>query len=117
MKIKNTTVETTPFIDLVITSKKKPIAKVYCYWSARSGTYGHQVCWEARDLVNDRWFEGKTRGCGSCKKSNGFDSALRSLGYESHHSAIEDVDCPPYQKGGNRLEINTVTLKKVLKNM
>ena len=117
MKIKNTTVEDTPFINLVITSKKKPIAEVSCYWSARSGVYGHQVCWQSQDLVNDIYNEGKTDGCGYCKKSDGFACALRSLGYEFKHNALGSIERPPYQKGGNYCEINTVTLKKVLKDI
>ena len=118
MKIKNTTIESAPYIDLEITFKNKTVQEVRCYWSQNSGTYGHQVCWQSWNNMGEKtiYNEGKTSGCGYCKESDGFAYALRSLGYQYKHNALNSLRRPPYQKGGNLVKISVTALKRELKS-
>ena len=122
MKIKNTLVEETPFLYLDITKGKETIGRIKLYWSARSGMYGHQVAWEVHDWRQGKdgshqssLYEGKTSGCGYCKKSEAFGRATRQLGFDYKHNTYDSITRNPYHQGGNFYKISEAKLKQVIK--
>lgn len=122
MKIKNTTVESTPFVDLDITDKAhkgKTIFWARLYWSERAGTYGRQVCYGGNDMrKTSGFFEGITHGCGYSKPCRALQDVLAlavgKLAYTSHYEAHNLLY--KYHKGGNYYELSLSQLKKVYKN-
>lgn len=122
MKIKNTTVESTPFVELNITDKARKGETIFwarLYWSERAGTYGHQVCHEGNDMrKTSGFFEGKTGGCGYSKPCQALQDVLSlavgKLAYTCHYEAHNLLF--KYRKGGNYYELSLSQLKKVCKN-
>lgn len=120
MKIKNTTVESTPFASVEITDKAKGgkvVAWFRLYWSERSGTYGHQVCFQGNDFRKEEsYFEGKTSGCGFSKECAALEECINhitgdifSCGWEA--SSLFHAN----HKGGNFYKMSLGQLKKAIK--
>ncbi|MFY7886708.1 MAG: hypothetical protein ACOVOV_17890 [Dolichospermum sp.] len=84
MKIKNSTVESTPFTVVKIFNGEKEIAEIRQYWTSSKGVYGYQVAdqqWLLKEgSTNEFDFsESKTNGCGYCKKSQSFEWFMHSV--------------------------------------
>ena len=84
MKIKNSTVESTPFALVKIFDGEKEIAEIRQFWTSGKGIYGYQVAsqwWILKpESANEFDFsEHKTNGCGYCKASQSMDWFLRSV--------------------------------------
>lgn len=121
MRIKNTTVESTPFADINITDKArggKTVAWFKLYWSANSGMHGHQVCYYGNDLRReDGYFEGKTGGYGYCKSASALEDSLHHIfgKYPTNCNSDPDHVLRDFHKGGNYYELSVGQLKKVVK--
>lgn len=124
MKIKNTTVESTPFASVTVTDRARkgdPIAWFKLYRSANPGTYGHQVCYEGALYPNTpcgdfQKFEGKTGGYGYCKEAQALNDCIRAIigtapscHYEAHSLLHR------YHKGGNYYELSVAQLRKTVR--
>lgn len=120
MKILNTSIENTPFIDLTVTHKGEHIAWLKQYISVNRGMYGHQVCQESNHGDYDVNFEEyKTSGCGYCKATQGFEVFLKSLlgKYVSLGGDVEYIfRGTKYHKGGNYYSVPLSVLKRIVKN-
>ena len=90
--------ESTPFKSVVFGN----IGRVDLYWSARSGTYGHQVyaaiCF--RDQDKETVFI-KSGGCGYSKPDHMMSLALTTLGYAPVKTDLHNADFHQYRLGGN----------------
>ncbi len=115
MKIKNTLVESTPFVVLQITKKGRVTHELRQYWSANSGTYGFQVC--AQIWHNDDYSEYKTSGCGYSKDGQVFCAFINDIaGRNTICGAGADYYLRDYNIGGNYYRISERSLRKLLKS-
>lgn len=121
MKIKNTQVESTPFISVEITDKARKgtvVAWFQLYHTIRAGTYGFQVCYRCADKVNTPesvYFEGKTSGCGYCKETAATEDCLKHIiGKHLSLGRPPDTLFKQYHKGGNSYTLSLSQLKALL---
>lgn len=117
MKIKNTIVESTPFIQVYVTDRVggETIAIYRGYWSQNSGVYGYQVCAEyCTSLQIKGWKETKTSGCGYSKESSSFEDFLIDLGIKDRKHDEPSRLLYKYCKG-NYCELSLQQLKKAVK--
>lgn len=122
MKIKNSTVESTPFVHVVITDKArngKQVAWFQLYWTDRAGVYGHQVCFRgSHGDYEKNYYEGKTNGCGYSKPCQALQTCIaRVIGsnsaYTCHYGAHHLFH--GYGTGGNHYKISMAQLRKACK--
>jgi hypothetical protein len=116
MKIKGSTVESTPFAVVKIFDGEKEIAEIKQFWTANSGMYGYQVAdqqWLLKpESANEFEFsESKTGGCGYCKKSQSFEWFMHSVlkrfspEYRATHADVDWISRgTKAHKGGNYYE-------------
>ncbi len=115
MKIKNTLVESTPFVVLQITKKGRVTHELRQYWSANSGTYGFQVC--AQIWHNGDYSEDKTNGCGYSKAGQVFCNFINDvIGPHTIYGDGADYYLRDYNIGGNYYRISERSLRKLLKS-
>ena len=119
MKIKNTTVESTPFAEILIKgSKNKKGRMIRLYWSRNNGSLGYQVCSQVFDFENEP-IENKTGGYGYCKESQALQYVIWEIIGKRPYSCHYSVDNLFYKfkKGGNYYELSWAQLNKVLKGV
>ena len=117
MKIKNTKVEKTPFMELVIKHEGEKISLIRLYWASNISKNGQQACWknwvypQGKEVLGGV-FEGKTNISGSCPETKAFNEAINCLHF------IENSNSPNYNKvkmhckGGNYHEMTKSALIK-----
>jgi hypothetical protein len=110
MKIKNTNVESTPFVEISI----KGHGWLRLYWSANRGTYGYQVLGEYSNFEEIK--EYKSSGCGYCKESHILELILKDiLGYTPKKYDNTSSLFFRYRKGGNYYELTIEELRECVK--
>ncbi len=115
MKIKNTLVESTPFVVLQITKKGRVTHELRQYWTANRGTYGYQVC--AQIWHNGDYSEDKTNGCGYRKDGDIFCAFITDIiGSSTMRGDGADYYLRDYNIGGNYYRISERALRKLLKS-
>ena len=115
MKIKNTLVESTPFVVLQVTKKGRVTHELRQYWSANSGTYGFQVC--AQIWHNGDYSEDKTGGFGYCKAGQVFCDFINDIvGGNTISGGDAEYYLRDYNIGGNYYRISERALRKLLKS-
>lgn len=125
MKIKNSTVESTPFALVKIFDGEKEIAEIRQFWTVNAGMYGYQVASQQWILKPDsrnefEFSESKTNGCGYCKASHSMEWFLHSVFKRfapDHKPKHADADWlargTNANKGGNYYEFQLSDLIKV----
>jgi len=90
--------ESTPFKSVVFGN----YGRVDLYWSARSGTYGHQVyaavCFTGSE--RETVFI-KSGGCGYCKEDHVMAQAIKIMGAAPIKTDLDNPDFWRYRLGGN----------------
>lgn len=119
MKIKNSTIESTPFVQINIKGKKAAWIKLY--WTQNSGMFGHQVCAEYNfGDWSKNYSQLKTSGCGYSKEAQAlqeiFTAILGERPYSCHYEAHNCLH--EFHKGGNYYEVpSLLALKKAFKGL
>jgi len=115
MKIKNTLVESTPFVVLQVTKKGRVTHELRQYWSANKGQEGHQV--GAKMWHNGDYSEYKTKGFGHSKAGHVFCDFINDIvGRRVFDGGDADYYLHDYNLGGNYYRISERALRKLLKS-